>query len=330
MHAHGASKGRLPRRLSRKDRVRGGARTSPSAAGVSAATVPRRLVLVGSVVVDVSLRVDRLPDRGGDLLARTTSISAGGGMFVLQAAVNAGLPAMYAGRHGSGPFGAIVRSALAEAGIETAYETDPAGDTGPCIVLVEPDGERTMITSNGVEAALGPDRLEQIEIRDDDAVYVSGYDLAYPVTGPAVVAWLPRLPAAALLVCDPGPLVSEIRPDVLGPVLARTDVLTLNSRESTALSGSAGRSAGGADLLGKIAPAGVVVVRAGSQGATLIESGARPLDVPGRPVKAADTTGAGDTHTGALTAARAAGSTWAAAVESANVAAAAFLVRSAH
>ncbi len=47
---------------------------------------PRRLVLVGSVVVDVLLFVDRLPDRGGDLLARQAVAAAGGGFNVLAAA----------------------------------------------------------------------------------------------------------------------------------------------------------------------------------------------------------------------------------------------------
>ena len=128
---------------------------------MSAATVPRRLVLVGSVVVDVNLRVPRLPERGGDVLAAAMSIGAGGGMFVLRAAVGGGLPAVYAGRHGGGAFGDVVRGALRDAGVDAAYEPDAVGDTGPCVVLVEPDGERTMVTANGVEAALDRERLDR-------------------------------------------------------------------------------------------------------------------------------------------------------------------------
>ena len=297
---------------------------------MSSATVPRRLVLVGSVVVDVNLRVHRLPDRGGDVLASALSISAGGGMFVLRAAVRGGLTAVYAGRHGAGPFGDIVRTALHEAGVEEAYAADLAGDTGPCVVLVEPDGERTMVTSNGVEAELGEDRLDALDIRDDDAVYVSGYDLGYPVTGPAVATWLPHLSSGALVVCDPGPLVDEIPAEVLGAVLARTDLLTLNAREAELLGGSADPGVMGRALMPRLAPQGVLVLRSGSQGATLLAPGTPPLVVSAAPVAAADSTGAGDTHAGALVAARAAGLTWADSVAAANAAVATFLGRSAH
>ena len=295
---------------------------------MSAATVPQRLVLVGSVVVDVRLRVPRLPERGGDLLASSLSISAGGGMFVLAAAARGGLPTMYAGRHGAGAFGAVVRAALRAAGVEAAYAPDRAGDTGPCVVLVEPDGERTMVTANGVEAELDPQRLSQVDIRSDDAVYVSGYDLAYAVSGPAIAAWAPDLPTTTMLVCDPGPLVADLPDHVLEPVLARTDVLSLNTREAVLLAGSAEPAVVGRALLPRLAPDGLIVLRAGVHGATVVPTGAEPITVPVVPVPARDSTGAGDTHTGALVAARADGRPWAPAVGAANAAVAAFLERS--
>jgi len=287
-------------------------------------------VLVGSVVVDLMLRVPRLPDRGGDLLASALSIRAGGGMFVLRAAVRGGLASVYAGRHGTGPFGDVVRAALSEAGVETAFAADAGGDTGPCVVLVEPDGERTMVTSNGVEAELGPERLVELHVRGDDAVYVSGYDLAYAVTGPALAAWLPHLPGGPVVICDPGPLAGDIPADVLAGVLARTDVLTLNVREAGLLCGTADPDAVGSVLRPRLAPGGIVVLRSGSQGATLLETGSPATPVPAVPIVTADTTGAGDTHAGALLASRARGLTWAHSVEASNAAVAAFLGRSEH
>lgn len=300
-------------------------RAGARAVQVSATTVPRRLVLVGSVVADVTLRVPRLPERGGDVITTTLSISAGGGMFVLRAAIRGGLPAVYAGRHGAGPFGDVVRAALLEVGVEAAYGPDQVGDTGPCIVLVEPDGERTMITSNGVEAELGAAWLSGLDLRSDDAVYVSGYDLGYPVTGPAFAAWLPEVPPAALLVLDPGPLVAKIPAVVLDPVLARTDVLTLSDREAERLCGSDDPEAVARSLRPRIAPGGVVVLRSGAHGATLLEPGRPPEAVAAVPVATADSTGAGDTHAGAVMAVRAKGLPWSAAVRAANEAVAAFL-----
>ena len=38
---------------------------------------PRRLLLVGSVLVDILMYVDRLPERGGDCIARRALLTSG-------------------------------------------------------------------------------------------------------------------------------------------------------------------------------------------------------------------------------------------------------------
>jgi sugar/nucleoside kinase (ribokinase family) len=44
---------------------------------------PRRLVLVGSVLVDILMYIDHLPERGGDFIARQALLTSGGGFNVL-------------------------------------------------------------------------------------------------------------------------------------------------------------------------------------------------------------------------------------------------------
>jgi sugar/nucleoside kinase (ribokinase family) len=285
---------------------------------VASTTVPRRLVLVGSVVVDVKVRVPALPERGGDVLAGGLSISAGGGYFVLQAARAGGLPALYAGRHGAGRFGEIVRTALAELDVEAAFPAENAGDTGPCIVLVEPDGERTMITSNGVEAELPHNMLQQLGIRPDDAVYVSGYDLAYPVTGPAVAGWIDELPGDPLVVVDPGPLVADLPEEICAAVLRRTDVLTLSLGEARIMAATTDPVRVAEALLPMLAPDSVIILRNGRHGAFVLRAGTSPQETAAVPVDVSDTTGAGDLHTGAVMAARGSGRPWLTAVQVAN------------
>ena len=53
----------------------------------------RRLLGLGSIVVDLVLHVDRLPEPGGDALARSSATAVGGGLNALAAAAGAGLPA---------------------------------------------------------------------------------------------------------------------------------------------------------------------------------------------------------------------------------------------
>ena len=260
---------------------------------------PGRLVLVGSVVVDALLHVDRLPDRGGDLVARRLVTSAGGGFNVLVAAARLGMEAVHGGRTGGGVLGALARGALDRAGIETLLPPSGEEDTGLVVGLVEPDGERTFVTAPGIESRLARDDLAGLPLRARDAVYVSGYDLVYPESGEALGSWLPGLADDLLLVIDPGPLVADIPPDRLERVLRRTDLLSLSAREAAILSDGRDPASAAAELPARLAAGALVVVRAGADGCWLA-AGAEPVHLPGRPAAMVDSTGAGDAHVAAF------------------------------
>jgi sugar/nucleoside kinase (ribokinase family) len=261
-----------------------------------------RLVAVADVIVDVVLDVPRLPARGGDVLANGASVVAGGSGFnVLVAAARQGLPGVLAGTHGTGAFGDLARAALAAAGLDVVHQPELDVDTGFTLALVERDGERTFVTSVGAEARLDAERLGRVDVGGDDAVYVSGYDLAYPRTGRAVGPWLARLPAGCLVVTDPGPLVGEIPADVLDAVGAGTDWFVCNGVEARRLTGRPEPAAAAAVLADRWARVGAVV-RLGADGC-LVATGGDVVAVPGRAVRAVDTNGAGDAHTGVLIAA---------------------------
>lgn len=283
---------------------------------------PRRLVLVGSVLVDVLLYVERVPKRGGDTLARHSVVATGGGYNVLAGAARLGLPAAYAGRVGDGPMGTRVVADLAEAGVPLLLTRAAGEDTGFDVGLVEPDGERRFVTSPGVESRLRPMDLEAIALLPGDAVYVSGYDLLYPVSGTALEEWLPALPQDVLLALDPGPLVAEIPPARLDRVWARTDLLSLNAHEAVLLAGTDALPEAAARLVGRAAPNGWVLVRAGAEGCWLATRDYGPARVPARRARwVVDTTGAGDAHVAALLARLAAGDDVPSAVRAANIAA---------
>jgi sugar/nucleoside kinase (ribokinase family) len=318
---------------------------------------------VGSVLVDIRMAVPALPERGGDRLADRSDVQTGGGFNVLIAAVRGGLPAALAGRHGAGPFGRQVRRDLDDAGIPVLLDADPAGDTGFSVTLIEPDGERTFVTSPGAESVLTADLLAPVVARRDDAVYVSGYDLCYPVSGPAIAGWLSGLPESATLVFDPGPVLDEIPADLLDAVLARTDVLTLNQRETALLAHTDDPAEAARTLAARLAGGGVagagprhapdpaglpraglpraglprvglprdgfIVLRRGPEPSVAVRTTQpdRLLRVPVPAVTAVDTTGAGDTHTGVLIAALHAGHDWPEALRRAGVGAAISVTR---
>ncbi|HEY1487984.1 MAG TPA: sugar kinase, partial [Micromonosporaceae bacterium] len=74
-----------------------------------------RLVHVGQVIVDIVLHLPHLPETGGDVLATESRLEVGGGLNVLVSATRQGLPAAYAGMHGTGPMADLARDRLAEA-----------------------------------------------------------------------------------------------------------------------------------------------------------------------------------------------------------------------
>jgi sugar/nucleoside kinase (ribokinase family) len=260
-------------------------------------------VHVGNVVVDVVLYVPALPAPGGDVLARANAITVGGGFNVLVAAIRQGLPAVYAGTHGTGPFGDRCRTALTDAGITMLQPQDPDRDTGFTVALVDDTGERTFATAPGAEADLDPSNIVTLP---DDIVYVSGYSLVH--NGSAFLPWLSTVEGTVIV--DPGPLVTSIAADVLAAVLARADWVSCNEREATAIPTRPG-----------------MIVRTGEHGCLLFAESATPTRIRPFPVQPVDTNGAGDAHVGAFAAALAAGLPATAAALRANAAAAIAVTR---
>jgi sugar/nucleoside kinase (ribokinase family) len=316
------------------------------------AAPPRRLVFAGEALVDVLMRVPGLPPRGGDILATSSEVAVGGGFNVMAAAARQGLPVLYAGGHGTGPWGDLVRAALAAEGIGLLRPPEESRDTGFDVALVESDAERTFVTSLGAESVSAPGSWDAVPAGPGDAVYVSGYGLVPPGPGAVLGAWAAALPPGALLFVDPGPLVAQIPDAVLDPVLARCDWLSCNAREAALLSGGAAPEEAACRLLARTARASIIVrvgpagcflalrspargrpgwlaprPPAGGRSPSLAPSPPSLAHIPAPAVPAVDTTGAGDAHSGVFLAALADGLSPAGAARRANAAAALAVTR---
>ncbi|MCL6707206.1 PfkB family carbohydrate kinase [Pseudomonas sp. R2.Fl] len=282
-----------------------------------------RLFHIGSAVIDFIYRVERLPLPGDDLLASSFSALPGGGFNMLLAARRSGMASAYAGRIGTGPAGAMLEAAFRAEDIACVQDRVPGHDTGTCIVLVTPDGERTFVSHQGAEALVSFAGLEAIPARTGDWFFTSGYTLVYPQSRDAQAAFITGLPGRFNFMLDPTGVVAEIPRPVLDPVLARADWLTLNRSEARAIAGEGDASVLAARLLSDFCPrAKGVILRCGAEGALLALRNSKQLFVPAFEVETVDTNGAGDVHAGAFVAALAHGRDPAGALLYANAAAA--------
>jgi ribokinase len=262
-----------------------------------------RLVHTGQVVVDLVLRIDQVPPVGGDVLASEFLQTAGGGFNVMAAAARSGAEVVYAGSHGSGNFGDIVRTALAHEGITIAHPVSEP-DTGISVALVDGTGERTFVTSPGAEG-----QISKIASDSADIVYVTGYSLTHRHNSEALAEWLPDVPGRVLL--DPGPLVAGIPEEVWQRILPHVDILSSNATEATRL---------------PTVDIPVRIRRDGPRGCDVTYDG-KTVHIRGFAVKAVDTNGAGDAHTGVLAAELLRGNDIETAAKRANAAAAIAVTR---
>ncbi|OKL55173.1 hypothetical protein BSZ39_00260 [Bowdeniella nasicola] len=280
-----------------------------------------RFISTGSCVLDLPMNLPHFPTRGGDVIAKSAGAVVGGGFNVVSAVARQGIETLLASPLGTGANSAQVRLALEAEGIEHVGET-LVGDTGLCLTLREPDGERTFITTLGVEAEPSHDEFDNLEVRDGDVLYVSGYDLAYPTSAPVVSRFAANLPDGVKLIVDTGPIVNEIAPEHLNSVLARCDLISLNRREAGLIVEMTGVSERFAAIRTLVRPECHALVRAGSEGCWVqARAGAVPERVCAYNFTVVDTTGSGDAHCGVVAASLMEGLDLITAIQRANVAA---------
>jgi sugar/nucleoside kinase (ribokinase family) len=262
-----------------------------------------RLVSVGNVIVDLTVTIDELPERGGDAVGTSTGAAPGGSFNTMVAAARQGLTTEYGGAHGTGAFGDLVRDALAAEQIRAIDDRTPGVDTGFDVAMTDSGGERTFVTVFGAEARLTATALDRIRLTNDDFVHVSGYGLLERTNTGVLAPWLDTIGPGPVVLFDPGPLVRDIPEAALTAVARRADWLSCSLREAQLMTGVEDVGAAVSALLERFAR---VVVRLGAEGCLVATPGGRTM-VPGFPVAVVDTNGAGDAHAGAFLAALARG-----------------------
>ncbi|WP_455913018.1 ribokinase [Pseudomonas syringae] len=285
-----------------------------------------KVVIVGSLNMDLVTRAPRLP-RAGETLAGQSFITVPGGKGANQAVAAARLGASVAmvGCVGDDAYGEQLRAALLAEGIDCQAVTRVAGEsTGVALIVVDDSSQNAIVIvagGNGHVTASVVDSFDallsqaeviicQLEVPLDTVGHVlkRGHEL-----GKTVI--LNPAPAT-------GPLPAEW--------FAWIDYLIPNESEASALTGLPVDSTASADAAASaLLAAGVskVIVTLGEQGA-LFAGKSRSEHFPAPKVQPVDTTAAGDTFVGGFAAALADGKSESEAIRFGQVAAALSVTRS--
>ena len=284
-----------------------------------------RVIHTGQVVIDLTLRIEAIPEPGGDVFANESSMAVGGGFNVLAAARRLGAETLYAGPLGEGPFAEAAREALETIGVDHVGPVAP-GDQGYCVAMTDARAERTFISTCGAETRGPVDAFDHLEVSGDDVVYLSGYSLADDASRTALERLAGRLieaRAGCTALFDVSPMVDSIPMSALERIGGLAPIWSLNEREAGLLAGRLGLRVEigdhGAACETLASRLGIVLVRAGEQG-SWFSDGNGACHTPSIPVTPVDTNGAGDAHSGVLAAALARGVGLTTALRWANVA----------
>jgi ribokinase len=261
--------------------------------------VSRPLVL-GDVMLDVVARLSGPLAPGSD--SHSVIRFHGGGSAANTAAwlAAAGAEPLLAGRVGDDERGRSVRDELRAAGVEAALGTDPELPTGTCIVLVGPDGERTMAPDAGANDALSDADVPDDLLAAAGHLHVAGYALLRSGSRPAARAAISRALERGMSVSVDPSSAALLSPTFLDHAEG-AGLLLPNVEEARMLSGEHDPERAARALAARF---GEVVVTLGAGGA-LWTDGRESVRCDAVPVDAVvDSTGAGDAFAAGLLAAR--------------------------
>jgi sugar/nucleoside kinase (ribokinase family) len=230
----------------------------------------------------------------------------------------------YVGKVRDDQLGAIFAHDLRAQGADYATPAAPADhphETGRCMVLVTPDGERSMNTYLGVSEFLGPDDIDEAQVASADWIFLEGYRFDGPDSHAAFARAIQATRAAggkvAITLSDPF-CVERHRDAFLAMIRADVELLVANEHELKSLYRTGDLSVAMARAEAEIP---VTACTVGARGAYILAGGER-VHAPAAGTRVVDVTGAGDLFAAGLLHGITGGRDWMTCLRMGNLAAA--------
>jgi len=192
------------------------------------------------------------------------------------------------------------RAELARTGVRACLAADPDADTGSIVIMVAPDGERTMFTDRAANLRFQRSDLPAGLLDDAAVLHLTGYTFCEPPLLEVALWLLDQARSRGLAVSiDPGSaaFLARMRPSAFLRWTEGAAVCFPNRDEAAILVGEADPDAMAARLTRHYS---IVVVKLGCAGCVLAVPGEPPVRIPAHPADAHDSTGAGDAFCGAF------------------------------
>ncbi len=267
---------------------------------------------IGSAIVDILSRTDdafiaahgmvkgtmalTTADRSKfiyDRMGTAVEISGGSAANSMAGIASLGGTPAFIGKVGKDKLGEIFSHDIEVGGV-TFHGSTGTQPTATCLILVTPDGQRTMNTYLGACTEMGPDDIDVKKIADAHVLYIEGYQWDTPQAKAAIRKATKAAKEAgrqvALSLSDPF-VVDRHRGDLLGLIKDEVDILFGNEHEIFQLYEASDLDTAIERLRGAKV---LAVMTRGPKGAVVFD-GQTTTAVDAAPVaKVVDTTGAGD------------------------------------
>ncbi|WP_198414456.1 ribokinase [Cryobacterium sp. Sr8] len=251
-----------------------------------------RIAVLGSANMDLVVRQERLPRPGETIFGSGfTTVPGGKGLNQAVAAARLGGSVDFLGAVGADAYGTELRALLAAEGIRADGLASSPAPTGTAHISVVDSGENSIVVVSGANSTVTALTAQQRATIEASAFLVMQCELPVPVL---VEAFAAARAAGVFTVLTPAPVVP-----LPSGFLASVDLVVPNRIEAAELTGEPD-PVRAAELLS--AGKTWAIVTLGAEGSVVAYDGAVLGLAPARPVRAVDTTAAGDTFVGALVA----------------------------
>ena len=286
--------------------------------------MPAKVVVVGSLNMDLVTRAERLPRPGETLIGESfATVSGGKGANQAVASARLGAEVSMVGCVGADGYGEQLRAALLAEQIDCQALTTVEGSSGVALIVVDDSSQNAIVIVAGANGLLTSDVVKGFDpVLQAADVIICQLEVPLQTVGYTLKR---GRELGKTMILNPAPASSPLPADWYASI----DYLIPNESEASALSGLPVDSLETAEAAASrliAAGAGKVIITLGAQG-SLFANGQSFEYFPAPKVKAVDTTAAGDTFVGGFAAALAVGKSEAEAIRFGQAAAALSVTR---